>query len=282
MARRNSNLTIVRSTAAQDGDHKKPEFVVNSTKFCVLFVVLALCIGGERNAFGRSVEVQLSVVENYGPYSDENLPGGGMLTEIVRTIFQSMDLQVSNRYMPRKRAYQSAQQDLLDGSFPWEAHQVQLDRFYMSDPIIVLDTEIYMDRRSTLKVENLDDLKGLTLCLPIGHVPFGPLKSLVQSNEVRLVTARKMNSCFSMLKAGRVNMVSTSRMVANVHSKSVYGFIDAVKTLPFGSSSTTMHLVLSKNQPDTQELTSRFNARLTEIRNQGVLEEIVKRHIWVR
>ncbi len=247
-----------------------------------IIFVLVLSVGWSGYLFAAPDVVPLTTVEGYDPYTGAKLPHGGMVTEIVTTVFKNMGVEPVIKWRPRKRAYREASIGTVMGSFPWDPSPIYARNFFVSDPIINLDTEIYVDANSIINPIKPIDLNNLTLCVPLGHVPFGLIKELVRDGKLSTVSPPYMASCFKLLKVGRVDLISVSRMVAHKHAKSIYGFVDGIRPLKFGSSSTTQHILFSKHKPDAERLWRQFNSVLKKLRTEGVLEQIVTRHIWVR
>ncbi len=226
--------------------------------------------------------VVLTTGYNYSPYTGEQLPEGGMVTEIITTVLENMGLEPEYRRLPWKRALREAEEGRWLGTFPWEPRTELKKSFLYSDPIIVFDTKTYVDVNATQIPDSPKSLEGKKLCLPLGHRTYGLIGDMVEAGTLLTTSPGSMVQCFKQLKSGRVDLVSVSSMVARQYTKQVYGYVDGVQSLKIAATRTTFHLIISKRYPGGKKLMNFFNAELERMQALNALAPIVERHLWVR
>ncbi|WP_419904812.1 substrate-binding periplasmic protein [Kiloniella sp.] len=246
--------------------------------FLLFICFLCLPIRG----ISASERVVLTTGYNYAPYTGEQLPQGGMVTEIITSLLNRIGLDPEYRRRPWKRALHEAELGKYLGTFPWEPRSELNEAFYYSDPIIVVDIRTYFDANTPDLPQSATDLKGMKICLPLGHRTYGLIGEMINDGDLLITSPNSMEKCFKQLKSGRVDMVSVSGVVARQYAKQVYGYVDGVQALGIASSRTTFHMLISKRYSGAQELMNRLNAELEFMRAENTLAPIIERHLWVR
>ncbi len=249
--------------------------------FSIYFLCLILLTFICSKTYAEPAQVILTTGDNYSPYTGSELPQGGMITEIISSILQEMDLAPTYLRLPWKRAILTAEMQEAIGSFPWETRPDLEKTFLYSQPIITIDTKVFIDEKSIKKFNFIADLEGQTLCLPLGYKVYDVIGAMVESGKLETISPTTMEKCFKLLKLGRANLISTSGTVAKQYAKQVYGYDDGVQALNFASSRITLHLLVSKHYENASQFLNRFDIILKRRQTQNTIAPIIERHLWV-
>ncbi len=225
-------------------------------------------------------ELTLVSGNGYAPFSGEDLPQGGMITEMVRAVFEKMGDTIRVDYKPWKRGYEEARENKYFGTYPYSKNEERVREFLFSDPIYISRAVFFVHRDSTIHYKNDKDLKGFTVCKALGFNT-ADIQHLLDAKIVTLNQLPSLDKCLRMLEAKRVDLVPINETVGKALIRSLYGANSNIfKTLdkPLDES-TVAHFIVSKKQPRGEEIVQRFNASLSELKKNGTLHAIADKHL---
>jgi polar amino acid transport system substrate-binding protein len=213
--------------------------------------------------------VRLVTGDDYAPFSDQNLPDGGLATHLVVYLFEQMDLPVRVDVTGWAEGYQAAHSGEFAGTFPYIQSTERQADFLYSDPMFSVSSFAYVDQSSSVRASSPEDLAGLTLCLPEGFAHGHALEGLVQSGAIKRVTPTDMPSCFAMLQTGEADFVKINRYVARELLRNAGVPHSAIRALPFSVETLSMHFIAPRSQAGSQVLIDQINHELVRMHQNG-------------
>ena len=213
----------------------------------------------------------------YQPFSDETLPKGGMITEIVNAVFQEMNKKVDIEFWSWKYGYDATLEGEFAATFPYLKNEERKKIYYYSTPLYEMLILPFVKKDSPIKFNTLNDLKGLTLCRPEGYY-IHDIKSLIDSDSIDLKRPKELEGCFQMLAKGRVDVVPVNEFSgkAEVHRLNLD---NEIKTLDKPISAETLHIIFPKNNPGSRMLQYKFDLQVAKFEKSGKLDIIKRKHL---
>jgi polar amino acid transport system substrate-binding protein len=221
--------------------------------------------------------VELVTGNNYFPYSDERVPGGGLATVIVKAVFADMGMDPNVTFLPWADGYAAARDGRYLATFPYiRTAEREVDFFY-SEPLFTVRPQVFMNFQTAPGITQISDLAGKTLCVPEGWGVDGYLSEIVDSGQLRVFDRTSIVGCFKLLHDGKVDAISMDRRLGTVAARTIDGQ-PWTKTRRLTNDSNPNHLIISKGLQGGAEWMRRFNASLEKLRSSGALAELTQRY----
>ena len=226
-----------------------------------------------------SEETLFLVSGDFPPFSGKSLPQGGMTTEITVKAFKEMGYQAQIEFEPWKRGFTNTSKLLYFGTFPYVKDNDRVKDFLFSQPIYSVKAYFFVRSDFNKPFKNMQDLKGLTACLPVGYSS----DTIQQFLDKELITIgmRPSNdaACFRALSKRRVDLYGINVITGWDVIKKTFGHVNGFKTI--GTSLLPAHycIMVNKQYPNAQKLLNTFNEGLTRLKERGAYQDIVKRHL---
>ncbi|MEX0624092.1 substrate-binding periplasmic protein [Saccharospirillum sp.] len=217
----------------------------------------------------QATTLKLVTGDHYAPFSDQNLPEGGLATHLVTYLFEQMKQPVNVDVLSWTEGYQAALNGDYAGTFPYIQSQERLAGFLFSEPLFTVSSFAYVDQSSTINARRPEDLAGLTLCLPEGFAHGFVLNELVQSGAITRITPPDLPSCFAMLQSGEADFVKINRYVARELLRNAGVPHSAIRALSFPVETLSMHFIAPRNQAGSAALIATLNQALAELQRDN-------------
>lgn len=244
---------------------------------CFWVCVMSVFLMSSSTEAGQSV--RLVTGNDYKPFTDQTLPQGGMITEIVDQVFQKMGHQAEIEFHSWNRGYNMSEKGAFLGTFPYVKTPERMESFYFSDPIYIITTLFFTRNDADVSFVHPRDLKGLTVCKPLGY----HLRDIQDFLDEGLIVVRRpntMESCFRMLRRGRVSLVPINEHVGWEVARQIADGEDIFRVLEKPLLETGLHFIVTRKNPQAQNIVERFNAILGQMRDESSLDAIIARHIY--
>lgn len=226
--------------------------------------------------------VRLVTGNDYRPYSDVQLEGGGLVTVLVRQAFASAGLATSPvEFQPWSRGVLETKETHFDATFPYAETPERQQEFVFSDAILDVEEAFFAREDFPGNILIPASLGQKRICRPTGYNT-ELLKELATQATFVIETPQTLAQCLSMLKLGRVDLVFINRLVGSytIHSMpELLGFEYKVLSMPDRLSKVGLHLMVAKNNPRAQTILEAFNRGLATLRSNGRLEQIVSEYM---
>lgn len=236
-------------------------------------------------------EARFLTAGSYAPFTDEDLPEGGMFTELVKLAMQrgAPDQPYRISFVNDWGAHltELLPSGAFDLGFPWylpdcskvdllsPATQMRCTDYDASDPFFEAVVGYYTKAGSDLvNVTSHDQLKGKRLCRPDGWFTFDlEALGLVEPNVSMLVAPTQLD-CWRALEADEVDVVTFDALPAEDDIVTL-GIGDNVKELTALATVQTIHVFTPKANPDGKAYLAMLNAGLKSLRDDGTWFKVV-------
>lgn len=218
------------------------------------------------------------VTGEFPPFTGENLPNGGMLTELVTTVFYNLGYTPSVTYLPWKRGYQETLDTEFFGTFPYSYSQERAEEMYYSAPLRENNVYLFVRASSTLEYSSLEDLRGARFCTALGYNIFPPIQEAVDQGIISLVTVRQMGNCVRMMEIDRADAIFLAEEAGWLTIEQEIGSRHRYRKLPNPIYTVREYLIVSRHYPNATELIDEFNRELQRFASTDAYRLMI--HRW--
>lgn len=239
-------------------------------------------------------EMVLVTGSNFAPFTDQDWPGKGMVTEVVNAALESTPAPVpyaivweddwSRHLFPILREKQA------DMGFPWykpdcasTPENERCANFHFSDPLVEVLIMLFVRQGDGFVFESDADVLGKTLCRPKGYFTHDLDRAgrrWLSEDLITLVQADTPQACFEALQRGDVDAV-TVNVFLGANTIDDMGLRGQVVPLERPLSSEGLHVVISKTHWRGTTHLYRINAGIAALKESDRYNEIVSRHLAV-
>ncbi|WP_025897753.1 substrate-binding periplasmic protein [Sneathiella glossodoripedis] len=223
--------------------------------------------------------LSLATGNNFPPFADENLPSGGMVTEIITEIFKLSNIPHTVIHLPWKRTYQEARVGVHDGIFPYYETEKRKKSFLFSDPLYATKASIFVSRDLLQTPSSEAELDGLRFCRAEGYSIPEELRDQVNSGKINVIRTLENTYSLRMLLIKRCDFVVWNNIVSADMFRREKGSEEKLKRLPIEWAPSTMHFLISKQHPNAEAIIQTVNTGLKTLKETGVYDTIVDRHL---
>lgn len=222
----------------------------------------------------RAEPVALVTGNNYRPYADQSLPGGGLLAILVRKVFAEMGRDVTIDFLPWKRGYRDTLSHDFAATFPYRQSEMRVEEMLYSAPLITGQTVAVVREAAGWSLRDLSAAQP-RICRAGGYTSF--FDDWLSDGTARLIEPADIDECLRMIGADRADVMSLDQMVYVATRATI--FVEApLATLPLPSTEGSLHLVVARDLPDAQRLIDEFDAALARLTADGWVAGLMKRY----
>ncbi|RCK24499.1 hypothetical protein TH8_12930 [Thalassospira profundimaris] len=220
-------------------------------------------------------ELRFVTGDAFPPFTDRDIAGGGIVTEIVRTVFERAGYEtVTIIWRSWLKGYELTVEGNVDGTFPYAFTRTRAKSVLFSDPITSLKAYGWYSRNG-VRFDDKVDLLGKSLCLPLGYAELGYAGRLFGNGQAKRVSPPDMKTCFKLLDAGRVDSVISPIPEALGAIQAAGLLFDDFGHIEEGLSDMPLHFIVGKNNADAAKIIADFNVGLLQLRQSGELASIL-------
>ncbi|QYX58489.1 LysM peptidoglycan-binding domain-containing protein [Roseovarius sp. SCSIO 43702] len=237
--------------------------------------------------------VDLLTAPGFAPFADRDLPGGGMLTELVEAAFGAAPDagEVALHWVEDRAAHLSPllETGRYDLGFPWPRPDCEADpdeplcaELIFSAPMFEALVLLFVDAARPIAFTKDADMRDRVLCQPEGFPDYFfdmDGRDWLRKERITLRTPESAAACFDLLMAGEVDGVVLDEF-AGRHEVAELGLGDRVAEAEGQPVAiVTYHVVAHKAHPQGALHLRRFDEGLAALRAEGRFREIVGRHL---
>lgn len=221
----------------------------------------------------------LSIVtgNDYAPFTDKNLPDGGLFTDLVRTAMGRAGYDAEVEFLPWDYALRATQKGTFKASFPWYDTTDRRENLWYSRPVYEVLIVVYHKTGAPLQFEGIDDLDGLNLCRPAGYFD-DDIREKVEAGQIIRTAPDTPANCFELLVEGDVDVVSLSAMVGNGEIIKL-GFDEEVEVADTPLAIRPLHIVYPKFDPRSRGTMGKIDRELKLMDEDGTTAAIIEKHL---
>ncbi|MFY0664785.1 MAG: transporter substrate-binding domain-containing protein [Natronospirillum sp.] len=234
----------------------------------LIVVLIALC------GSVQAETLRLVTGNQYPPFADENLPGGGLATEIVRAAFAAVGRDLQVEFSPWQRGYRDALMGEVQGTFPYIPSADRVRDMVYSGPLIRVRTLVISRSDNPVNYQHAGDLVGRELCWPLGWALPSVVDAMLRSGDIRYSQPRDYNACPRMLATSRVDF-----LLANNFQWSALTAAEGLDSADYFISEqaiqeVTLHFIAPRTS-EGDRVVRLFNVGLKAIRENGDYDAII-------
>ncbi len=221
-------------------------------------IVFAVCLVVTVPATASARVVHIVTGNNYPPFVDNKLAGGGWVTELVVSSLEDAGYEIGSlHWWPWKRGLEETRAGKTDGTFPWGYTAERATDLLYSEPLFYNTAHAWVRRDSVLSV---DVLEGRRFCLPLGYVEHGRSLEIVRRAPNARISVPDMGQCFRMLAAHRVDFVISTPNDAAAGIANQELDATAFEPLEPPMHRIGYHFVVAHSRPNAADIISAVNA----------------------
>ncbi len=247
--------------------------------FVLLSLALVFCsLGISSNAYCSEAKTIKLATGEYPPYASAEIPGYGLVTEIISAAMKEMGNKPEYIFYPWKRCESSVKKGKIWATFPYGINNERAKVFLFSDVLLVTSTKFFYYKKHTKnKIEwnSLSDLKPYKIGGVLGYyyeADFKKAEFSVDYAPSEILSIKK-------LVLGRVAIVPLDEAVGwSLIKKNFPDELVNFGVVEKAHDTSGNFLMVSKSYPDTKKLLKTFNAALKTIKKNGVMKEILKKY----
>ncbi|MDA7427177.1 transporter substrate-binding domain-containing protein [Primorskyibacter aestuariivivens] len=234
---------------------------------------------------------------DFAPFTDKDLPGGGILTEVVQAAMeaaapkQGFAIHWVNDWAAHHEPLLS--NALLDIGFPWYKPDCEADpttyrcaNLMFSDSMFEVLMLLFVDAERPFAYNSSEDMRGKVLCRPAGYSTYifdQQRRNWLRDGVISLETPGTPGDCMRMLTEGKVDGVVLNEFLGREKIKELglQGKVLVASGQPISVDGN--HMVVHKSHPHGREFLAVFEEGLAKIKADGSYQSIVDAHmtrIW--
>lgn len=208
------------------------------------------------------------------PYLSEHLPHYGLASRIVTEAFRRVGVEVEYGFFPWSRALFLADNASWDGSVVWLWNPEREERFVFSEPVIASGYVWFYRADRDFDWRTMDDLTGMVIGGTLEY-DYGEAFAAAEASgiiSVQRVPRDELN--FLKLLHGRIDAFPMDRIVGLDMLRRHHGPEVAARITyhPLPLRDDPLHLVMSRDIPESEARIARFNEGLRALREAGIIE----------
>ena len=216
------------------------------------------------------------VAENWPPYIDAGAMNDGFLADLITTAFTAAGYHPKLKLVSWTEALENARAgdyDVLAGA--WYSREREQD-FVFSDAFLTNDLRVVKDAERAFVFDGIESLEGRT----VGIVKdYAYVDVAGGTDGIELVEHETVADALESLIEGRVELVVADHRVARYYLSQNWPLaVKRVEFLPTPLSSRPLHVAVSRNNPDHEEIVARFNEAIRTMEVDGAIRRLAASH----
>jgi len=244
--------------------------------YCAFLTGLLLCLSGITST-SLSLAQEGIVLSNgeWPPYFSAAFKYGGVGSRIGSEAFALEGIKVTYDYLPWKRGLEFARTGQIEGAIGWRKTPERAKYFYFSTPLLSANVVLFHKEGSLFTWKTLEDIGHMKIGATLGYSYIKKLTKAVERNGGKLEIAPTDEINLQKLAAGRIDIFPCGKAVGYyiLRTKFTPGTADMVRHHPRPLIDSPLYLLISKKTKNAQELISRFNEGLKQLRESGKYEQ---------
>ncbi|MGB4073693.1 substrate-binding periplasmic protein [Pseudomonas sp.] len=226
--------------------------------------------------YGVAAETLRLVADPWPPFNDQALLNNGVASDLVSTALSRAGYSSTYAQVPWERAVRGLQQDIYDVLInAWYTDERATFGHY-SQPYLVNRIRFLQRKGSQISFKQLPDLYPYSIAVVRGYAYSSEFDQDTRLTKVGVV-GFAMGA--RMLHARRVQLTLEDELVARFHlSRELASIRDQLEFLPQPLSENGLHILVSRNHPQHQQIADAFNKAIEAMRADGSYAQIFQRH----
>ena len=228
--------------------------------------------------FAHASAERLSVVaDEWPPFSGENLPEQGISIDVIRTVLARAGYESSSEILPWGRIMSGAQTGEYDivGSLFFDPELNSVIAY--SDPFFTTEIRFVRATGSSATYSDLPSLAPYSIAVGIGFLYEDEFD---RDESLRKVDVTTTLQGLRMVASGRVDLTLDSEHVVQYSIENEDPNLrDRLEFVGPAIATRNIHMGVSRSLPNYEQIIADFNRALAEMREDGALDALLKKHI---
>lgn len=225
-----------------------------------------------------SAEISVTLTNGeWPPITSEELPHGGIFSQLCRRAFELEGVKVDYSFMPWKRAMIMAENNEYAGTVAWRKDPAWEQKFYYSDPVFFIKTVFYHQKGKNFDWKELSDVGGMRIGVTRGFLFIEKISTVLAVGGGKLDIANDNITSMKKLAEGRIDLFPCAQRVADYLIQTQLAGFDSsrIKAHPKPLMQGELYLLINRKMAGGQKLIDIFNRGLHKLRNSGEYDRIV-------
>lgn len=243
-------------------------------RFLLCFMVLMLVSLSQALYAANTIKISTG---HWPPYLNDDLPGDGFLSQIIRESFALEGIDVKFSFLPWSRALAMVKTGTYQASAVWSCTESRSRNFLYSSPILPYQYVFYHRADEPFEWESFEELKGKRIGLTQDYSYGETLSDVIDRGLVDADVTTSDSANFKKLLLNRIDLfpmdpVVGEAMIRNQFSSQAYRLTFHPKPL----RSAFYHLLFNAEAADLRQA---FNEGLTKLRESGRYRAIIEKAV---
>ncbi len=216
------------------------------------------------------------VADNWPPFTDASMPGGGLATSIVTTALARAGYSCTFEEAPWARALLGVSEgryDVLVNAWYSDARASigHFSKAYLSNRIRLLQR-----KGEAFRYTRQSDLYPYSIAV-VRDYAYSP--AFDSDTRLHKVPVRNFSSAVRMLAAGRVNLAVEDEYVARYSlQREPQAVRDGVLLVEPPLAENTLHILVSLKHPQHEQIVARFERAIVAMKADGSYARLLRQH----
>lgn len=241
-------------------------------RFCWLLATLLLT--APVPGAGQGKQIVLANGE-WPPYMSEKAPGGGVASAVISEALALEDYEVVYRWATWSGGFEAARNGSIHGAVAWHYNVDRAKSFYFSVPLFHQSYLLYHHKFRDFSWNNINDLQGLRIGANKGYYYGTPFMDAEAAGELDVLRVEREIQLIDMLARGRLDIIVLPDIVGRTKLDS-HPDGSQITAYPRPLSRMSLHVLLSKEKPENEEVLEALNRGIKTLKEQGRWPELLK------
>ena len=223
----------------------------------------------------QAAPLRLVTGYDYAPFTGQELPGGGMLTQVVQAALDERGLAYSLNWRPWNRGYLRTLQGEFDATFPYIKTPQREAEYLYSEALFVAQQHIYSRADDPIELDQPSTLHGRRLCYPLGWQPPKVLQELLDQGQLNRHSPAGLTECARLLLLGRDDFFISDLRLGETALRLSGNDPARFRRSSSAISNSTLHLIVPRNHPQGAQLIEQFNLGLAALQANGRYQQLI-------
>ncbi len=227
-------------------------------------------------------DIRLVTGDGYAPFTGKELPGGGILTQVVQAALAQGRVNSELAWRPWSRGLLMTRQGEYDATFPYVRSLVMEQDYLFSDPLLVVRQHLFSRAGEVYEVDDLAALAGKRLCYPLGWQLPAAIQGMVEQGRLTRHAPQGLNECARLLLLQRDDFFIANGPIGEAALTLTGQPASAFRRSRSAFSETSLHLIVSRRHPHAEQLLSTFNSGLAQLQASNQYRQILDGYLQQR
>jgi polar amino acid transport system substrate-binding protein len=242
----------------------------------VVYLLLSLC------CCAQAENLRLVTGDGYAPFTGRELPAGGLLTQVVHAALERAGVDSTLEWQPWNRAYLKTLRGDYDATFPYVRTLEREQDYLYSAPLLMLEDHIFSRTDDPIEQATAHTMQGRRACIPLGWQPPSVIQALLDQNVMSRHSPIGLKECALLVVIGRDDFFVADRRLGETALQLLDGRQQQVSRSHKMISSSSLHLIVPRNNPRGAAIIEVFNEGLASLRLSGGYQQVLESYIQAR